>query len=100
MSTEEEKLGENALRERIRQRMQANRQAHPPQMTAEELQNLRTAASRLDQMLQASEEHNRQALQNATARLDQLLADIRTGKDFTPSLKRRRKQSKSGVDGG
>lgn len=63
----------------------------PPRVSEishEELQKLKTAANRLDQMLRDAADANQQSLKNAAARLDQLLADIRTGKEVT--LKRRR----------
>jgi len=60
------------------------------QITGEELQTLKTAAGRLDQMLKAAAQADRQALRNAAARLDQLLVNIRTGKDVGNVLKRRK----------
>jgi hypothetical protein len=41
-------------------------------------------------MLKSTADADLEALRSAAARLDQLLADIGTGKDFTRSLKRRR----------
>jgi hypothetical protein len=81
--------GERDLRERIRSRMQATELAHKKQITGEELEKLKTAASRLDQMLKAAEVENVQALKDAASRLDQLLAKIGKGKDVSSSLKRR-----------
>jgi hypothetical protein len=65
--------------------------SHEPdkRIAAEEMQKLRTAAGRLDQMLKAVAAADQQALRNASVRLDQLLADIRKGKDITNILKRR-----------
>jgi hypothetical protein len=58
--------------------------------TGEELQTLKTAAGRLDQMLKAAADADRQALTKAAARLDQLLANLRAGKDVGNDLKRRK----------
>lgn len=60
------------------------------QITAEEFQNLKRAASRLDQMLKAAADADQQALKSAAKRLDQLLSDIRKGKDVTKILRRPR----------
>jgi hypothetical protein len=59
------------------------------QVTSEELQKLKHAAGRLDQMLKASADADLQTLRSAAVRLDQLLSDIRNGKDVTNDLKRR-----------
>lgn len=77
------------LRERIVRLIRSNERASKQPVTDEELQKLRTAASRLDQILESAANADQQALQNAAARLDQLLADIRTGKDVAPMLRRR-----------
>jgi hypothetical protein len=50
------------------------------QIPAEELQKLKSAASRPDQMLKAAANADQQALKSAAARLDQLLSAIRAGK--------------------
>lgn len=78
------------LRERIVSLIRANDQASKKQITTEELRKLTTASSRLDQMLQAGADADRQDLTSAAARLDQLLADIRAGKDVAHKLMRRR----------
>ena len=82
--------GEREVQERIKSLMQAAAQARKKQITGEELQKLKSAASRLDQMLKSTANADLEALRSAAARLDQLLADIGTAKDLTGSLKRRR----------
>jgi hypothetical protein len=82
------------VRERIANLMQSIGNGPKKQLPAEELQKLKSAASRLDQMLKAAANADQQAfdpqaLKNAAARLDQLLSDIRAGKDVTSNLKRR-----------
>jgi len=69
--------------------MQSIGNGRKEQIPAEELQKLKIAASRLDQMLKAAANADQQALKSAAARLDQLLSDIRAGKDVTSNLKRR-----------
>jgi uncharacterized membrane protein YccC len=83
---------EQDLLERIMSLIRANRQARTEPIRGEELQKLRTAASRLDGMLQAAAEGEQQALRSAAARLDQLLAAIRRGKDVSGEIKRRAEQ--------
>jgi hypothetical protein len=80
---------EDDVRERIASLIQATGQPHKKKLTDKELQELKTVASRLDQMLQAAADEDRQVLQSATARLDQLLADLGRGKDVAHALKRR-----------
>ena len=82
------------VRERIVNLMQSIGKGPKKQIPDEELQKLKGAASRLDQMLKAAanadqQAFDQQALKSAAARLDQLLSDIRAGKDVTSSLKRR-----------
>ena len=74
--------------ERIVNLMQSIGKGPKKQIPAEELQKFKSAASRLDQMLNAANA-DQQALKSAAARLDQLLSDIRAGRDVTSNLKRR-----------
>jgi cell division septum initiation protein DivIVA len=76
-------------RERIVNLMQSIGKGPKKQIRAEDLQKLKSAASRLDQMLKAAENADQQVLRSAAAKLDQLLSDIRAGKDVTSNLKRR-----------
>ena len=62
------------------------------QITSEEQKKLKAAGDRLDKMLHDAADADRQTLKNAATRLDQLLADIRKGKDVTNNLKRRRER--------
>jgi cell division septum initiation protein DivIVA len=79
------------VRERIVNLMQSIGKGSKKQIPPEELQKLKSAASRLDQMLKAAANADQHALKSAAARLDQLLSDIRAGKDVTSNLKRREK---------
>ena len=85
---------ERDVQERIKSLMQAAGLARKKQLTGEELQKLKTAASRLDQMLKSSADADLETLRSAAARLDQLLADIGTRKDLNSGLKRRRDRQK------
>jgi len=88
---------EREVRERIAALMQAAGQARTKQITDQELQKLKTAANHLDQMLNDAEEADREALRNAAARLDRLLADIGARKNVAGDRKQRRDR-KDGKD--
>ncbi len=77
------------VRDRIMSLMQSIGTGPKKEVPAEELQKLKSAAHRLDQMLKAAANADQQGLKSAAARLDQLLSDIRAGKDVTSNLKRR-----------
>ena len=81
---------EQDVRDRIASLIRATEQVSKKQVTDEELQKLKTAASRLEEMLRAAADADRQALKSAAARLDKMLAEIGTGKDVAGDLKRRR----------
>jgi hypothetical protein len=76
-------------REKIVNLMQSIGNGPKKQIPAEELRKLKGAASRLDQMLEATANADQQVLKSAAAKLDQLLGDIRAGKDVTSNLKRK-----------
>ena len=94
MNNENEKGREHDLRQRIVSLIRANEQALKKPITDEEVQKLKAAAARLDQMLKAAVDADGRVLRSAAARLDQLLEDIATGKDVTYDLKRRRNWQK------
>ena len=95
MNNEDDQDRERKLRERIASLMRSNEQASKKPITSEERQKLKSAASRLDQMLRSTADADRQTLKGAAARLDQLLADIRKGKDVTAKLRRRPTEQKT-----
>jgi hypothetical protein len=78
------------LRERIANQLRATESARTAPVTDQELQALKAAASRLDQLLKTGADADAQALRNAAARLDQILAGIGAGKDVTGEITRRR----------
>ena len=95
MNHDDNQARERELRERIANLMRSNEQARKKPITSEEREKLKSAASRLDKMLESTAEADRQTLNGAAARLDQLLADIRKGKDVTAKLKSRRSAQKT-----
>jgi hypothetical protein len=90
VNNENEQGRERDLRERIVTLIRANQQARQKPLTNEELLQLNAAATRLDKMLKAAADEDRQVLKSAAVRLDQLLKDIAAGKDVANHLKRRR----------
>jgi len=89
MNSEDNQGPDRDLRERIANLLQSIGKGPKKQTPAEELQKLKSAAGRLDQMLKADANADQQVLKSAAARLDRLLSDIRAGKDVTSNLKRR-----------
>ena len=94
MNEEESHRREREVEKRIASLMQSIGHGPKKHISGEELQKLKTAASRLEQILQSAADDERQALNNAASRLDQLLTDIRKGKDVTHNLKRRERNQR------
>ena len=67
MNNENEKGREHDLRQRIVSLIRANEQALKKPITDEEVQKLKAAAARLDQMLKAAVDADRQELRSAAA---------------------------------
>lgn len=96
MNSEDDTDQERGVRERIVSLMHSiGRASHKP-ISAEELQTLKVAADRLNQMLQATADADAQALRSAAMRLDQLLSDICAGKDVSDKLKRAARRPNEG----
>ena len=104
MSNGENQDRERSVRDRIATIVQAHVQARRKQATDEEIQILRRAVGRLDQLLadaaaddqarrKRAKEEEAQALRVAAARLDQLLRDI-ARKEAAPELKLRHPRKK------
>ena len=89
MNDEANQAPDRELGKRIASLVRSIGNGREKQATSEELQKLKAAAGRLDQMLQAAAEADQQSLRNAADRLDRLLVDIRKGKDIANKLKRR-----------
>ena|SRR5215472_3607797 len=82
---------EEDVRERIASRMRSIGQGPKTPITCDAFAELKSAASRLDQMLKAAKDADQQALRIAAVRLDRLLSDIRRGRDVSNHLKKRDK---------
>jgi len=104
MSNDNNQDRERNVRDRIATFVQAHGQAKGKQATDEELQTLRRAVGRLDQLLadvaadeparrKRAKDEEAQALRVAAARLDQLLRDI-ARKEAAPELKLRHPRKK------
>lgn len=94
MSSGDNQRHDHEVREKIVNLMQSIGQAPTKPIAGDELQTLKTAASRLDQLLRKAADADQQTLKSAIGRLDQLLADIGAGKDVAAGLKRRRERQK------
>jgi hypothetical protein len=81
---------QRALCERIVTLMRANEQARKQPVSDDERQKLKSAVSRLEQMLNAAADGQRRVLASAAERLDGLLRDMRNGKDLTVKIRVRR----------
>ncbi len=95
MNDEDNQAREREVRDKIARQMRSIGHAPTNQPLGEELLKLKAAASRLDQMLKASDDADREAMRTAAARLDNLLRDLRHGNDVTARLKRRTKTNAS-----
>jgi hypothetical protein len=92
MNDEGNQAPDPGLGKRIAGLVRSIGQGPEKQIEEEELQKLKDAADRLDQMLKAAADADQQALRSAADRLDRLLVDIRKGKDVAGRLKRSREQ--------
>jgi hypothetical protein len=108
MSNDDNQDRERNVRDRIATFVKAHMQVKGTQATDEELQTLRRAAERLDQLLadaaadeqarrKRAKEEEAQALRVAAARLDQLLTDI-ARKETAPELKLRHPRKKDMIE--
>ena len=91
MNSRDNQRPDRDVRDGIVNLMQSIGKGPKKQISAEELLKLKSAATRLDQMLQAAANADQSTLKSAAAKLDQLLSDIRAGKDVTRNFKRREK---------
>lgn len=90
---DEDKQGEaRDVGQRIARMIRSIGEGTENQIAGEELQKLKAAANRLDQMLKSAADADREALRNAADRLDRLLVDIRKGKDVTGRLRQSRER--------
>ena len=95
MGNEDEHGRERAFRERLAGLGQVNDQAGRKPISQDELQRLKAATGRLDQLLSNAADAEAEELKTAASRLDQMLSDITGGTDALKNVKRR-----AGKDGG
>jgi len=93
MTDQDNQEKQDRLRERIVNLMRANEQARPAPVNQEDIQKLKSAASRLDQMLKDAEDAGREELKNAAARLDRMLLNIGKGKDVSKLIRQRKEKN-------
>ncbi len=77
------------VRGKIANRMRAIGKGTKQPIAPEELQKLKSAANRLDDLLKAGGNAEQQTLRSAAARLGRLLSDIQAGKEVSLKLKLR-----------
>jgi len=90
MSSQNDQDRDRDVRERIASVLRENEQAAKKPIPHGELQNLRAAAARLEQLLSQAADADAEAMKVAAGRLDQMLQDLGTGKDVARRLKLRR----------
>ena len=91
MSTDEKQDQDHTIGERISEVMRAHESA-PRSMSQDELQKLKAAAGRLEQLLADAAGAETEDLKKAASRLDQLLKELGAGKDIASGFRVRRKQ--------
>lgn len=90
MSSDDHQDDARTLGDRIAEVIRANEQAPKKNLSAAELQKLKAAAGRLDQLLLESANAQTEELKTAASKLDQLLKNINAGKDVAPALRLRK----------
>jgi len=93
MGSDDNQNSERELREKIASLMQSISQSPIQQIPTDQLAKLKTAATRLDHLLKSNADQDQQSLKTAVEKLDQLLSNIRKGKDVSESLKSRRQRN-------
>ena len=89
MNDESHQASDRDLGKRIASLVRSIGRGAEKPIAGEELQRLKAAADRLDQMLKAAADADQQALKSAVDRLDRLLVEIRKGKNVAKNLKQR-----------
>lgn len=89
MSSQNDQDRDRDVRERIASVIRETEQAAKKPIPHGELQNLKGAAARLEQLLSQAADAEAEAMKVAAGRLDQMLKDLNTGKDVARRLKLR-----------
>jgi len=90
MSSEDHQDDARTVGDRIAEVIRANEHAPKKTLTDDELQNLKAAAGRLEQLLSDAANAETEKLKTAVSKLDQLLKTISSGKDVAPALRLRK----------
>jgi hypothetical protein len=93
MTTDEKQDEDRAIGERIAEVMRAHESAVRNNISQDELQTLKAAAGRLEQLLADAAGAETEDLKKAASRLDQLLKELGAGKDIATGFRVRRKQA-------
>lgn len=90
MSSDDHQDDARTVGDRIAEVIRANEHAPKKTLTDDELQRLKAAAGRLDQLLSDAANAETEELKTAVSKLDQLLKNISAGKDAAPALRLRK----------
>jgi len=93
MSTDEKQDEDRTIGERIAEAMRAHESGTRNNISQDELQKLKAAAGRLEQLLSDAADSETEDLKKAASRLDQLLKELGAGKDIAHGFRVRRKQA-------
>jgi hypothetical protein len=90
MSSDDHQDDARTVGDRIAEVIRSNDLVPKKTLSDDELQMLKTAAGRLDQLLSDAANAETVELKIAVSKLDQLLKNISAGKDIAPALRLRR----------
>jgi hypothetical protein len=92
MSAHEKQDEDRSVGERIAEVMRAHEPVVGEKISQLDLQKLKAAAERLEQLLADAAGAEKDDLKKAASRLDQLLKDLGAGKDVAPGFRVRREK--------
>ena len=92
MSAHEKQDEDRTVGERIAEVMRAHEPVAGKKVSQPDLQKLKAAAERLEQLLADAAGAEKDDLKKAASRLDQLLKDLGAGKDVAPGFRVRREK--------
>lgn len=92
MSADEQQNEDRTVAERIAEVMRAHETIAGKKVSQPDLQKLKAAAERLEQLLADAADAEKDDLKKAASRLDQLLKDLGAGKDVAPGFRLRRQK--------
>jgi cell division protein ZapA (FtsZ GTPase activity inhibitor) len=92
MNSHEKQDQDRTVGERIAEVIRAHESTGKINTNREELDKLKAAAGRLEQLLAEAADAEKEDLKKAATRLDQLLKDLEKGKDVAPGFRVRREK--------